>query len=180
MIEINLLPWRAIARAENVKKRKFFLICFAALLMLWLMTHVGLSLIMKTYDTSIADLQNQLTELTSQTEQNHFNPSLLIVEQIHSSQLELIHFFRTIKQEMWEIVAWSEIASQNNHIIMTGSVDSLSTLAQFVNTYNAKNKLLPMTILSVKNDDTPAIQFRLQLVRTTLPFLSQVKNDDVS
>jgi hypothetical protein len=62
---------------------------------------------------------------------------------------------------------------------MTGSADSFLMLGQFVNTYNASNKALPMLIQSAKNnDDRSSVQFRLKLTRATQPSFNQLKNDD--
>lgn len=179
MVEINLLPWRAMVREENARQRKLFLMALIGLILVGLVSHIGLNWMLQTVDTRIADLQNQLTELTSQTQQSHFNPSLLIAEQIHSSQMELIHFFDNLYKTMQESVVWSEITNQKNHIVMTGNIDSFSILARFVSVYNEANKILPMTILSVKNNaDSSAVLFHLQLTRAVSPFLSQIKNDD--
>lgn len=179
MVEINLLPWRAMVEEENARQRKLFLTALAGLILLWLVSHVGLNWMLQTVDARITDLQNQLTELTSQTQQSRFNPALLIAEQIHSSQLELIHFFEKSARYLQNKMMWSEIASQQNHISIKGNVDSFSILAEWVGAYNEENKLLPMAILSAKdNADSSAISFHLQLTRAVSPFLSQIKNDD--
>ncbi|GEM_PF-4287598 len=179
MVEINLLPWRAMVREENARQRKLFLMTLVGMMLLWVIVHVGLSWMLEAVDTRIGDLQNQLTELTSQTQQSHFNPSILIAEQIHSSQIELIHFFKLFSQAMQERVIWSEVTGQKDHIAITGNIDSFLILARLVSIYNEANKLLPMAILSVKdNADSSAISFRLQLTRAVSPFLSQIKNDD--
>lgn len=179
MIEINLLPWRAILRAENAKRKKFFLICLGALTLIWIVSYIGFRLITQNYDTTIASLQNQLTELTSQTQQNPINPSLLIVDQIHASQLELLDFFKVLAQEMQGMIVWSAIVSKNNYILIRGNTDSFAILADFVGAYNMKNKVLPIDILNAKkNNDASSLQFNLRLARSVPSLLSQIKNDD--
>lgn len=179
MIAINLLPWRAMVREEIVKQRKLFLIVFGGLLLLGLITHMGCRFVLQTVDTRIDDLQNQLTELTNQTQQKHFDPALLIIDKIHSSQMELIHFFKIVSRSMIDHVVWSEIVSQKNHIAVTGNTDSFSILSKFVTSYNLANKLLVMTIMNVKNNaNFSGVSFRLQLTRAASPFMNQTKNDD--
>ncbi len=181
MVEINLLPWRAIAHAENIKKRKLFIYSFGILLFLWLVSTILLGQVLQAYDSRISDLKNQLTELNSQTEQNHSNEVLPILEQIHASQYELIHFFKAVEKEVQGMVDWSAIITQKNHIVVTGNIDSVSMLTRFVQTYNSENKTQPMLIMNVKNDSISyAALFRLQLVRLILPFVNQLKNDGIS
>ncbi|MCD6039031.1 MAG: hypothetical protein K0S27_431 [Gammaproteobacteria bacterium] len=179
MVDINLLPWRAMIRAENEKKRNFFLLFLGLLILIWIVVHIGLNFAMQTYDIAIDHAKNQLDELTSQTQNNQTNSASSIVDQIHSSQLELIDFFKAVEEAAPGMMAWSSIESRKNHIVMTGNVDSFLALAQFVDDYNNKNRALAMNIVNVKNDfGMTAVQCRLQLIRSSFPFLSQINNDD--
>ncbi len=173
MIAINLLPWRAKSREEDAQKRKLFLICISIFLLLWLISHIGFYWSAQHIDTHLADLQSQLTELTSQSRQKQLNPYLLLIGQVRSSQLELINFF---KKGMLKI-DWSDITSKKNRLSITGTMDSLLLLARFVDGYNKNNQAVPLIIVSVKNNGS-AVQFSLHLVRAILPFLDQIKNDD--
>ncbi len=179
MVEINLLPWRSMVRSENAKRRKIFLIFLGALCLLWIGVHVLCGFVMQTYDTTISHLQNELTELTSEIPQNHINPASLVIEQICSNHVELVHFFKILEQEARDIVFLSALTSKENEITITGNADSLISLTHFVRSYNRKNKTLPATILSANHAHADgSLQFHLRLIRSLPPLMRQVKNDD--
>lgn len=178
MTTINLLPWREIARAEKAKHKKFFLLCFVALLLLWMICHIGLNVFIATYDEELSDLQSQLTDLISQTEKNAINASSSIIDRLHANQLELIGFLRLIEPKMQNNIALSVVNSQKNNIVITGYADSVLAISQFVDSCNRKNKLLPMTILNIRNNnDFSEKQFSVKLIRSVMPWIDVVKND---
>lgn len=179
MIEINLLPWRAIIRAENEKRKKNFFIYLAILVLIWLMNYLGFKLLGQSYDATLMRLQSQLTELSSQTQQSPPDYASLMIKQIHLNQLELLDFFTILTSRQSNIVL-STIRNKNNYIMLKGDADSFVLLAHFVKAYNLKNKISPMTILSAKKSvNANSLQFNLRLPRSMPSFLGQIKNDDV-
>jgi magnesium-transporting ATPase (P-type) len=179
MLEINLLPWRTLLKEKNKKIRKMFLLSIFILIFLLFTILILLNFILKNNTDYIDDLKNQLTELKNQTPKNTINTGMLIIDQIHANQAELIHFFEFLEQETSPEITWITFTSKKNHMIAIGSADSIPVLTHFVNTYHSKKNALSMNIVSIKQDEySNALQFKLHLMRSISPLLMSPKTHD--
>jgi hypothetical protein len=179
MLEINLLPWRILLKEKNNRIKKFFLVSVFIFISLLFTIHVLLNFILQNNGDDIDNLKNQLTELKNQTHEDNINPGILIIDQIHANQAELIHFFEFLEQETPPEISWETFTSKKNHIIALGSADSISVITHLVNTYHSKKNALLMNIVSLKKDDTSnVLQFKLHLMRSISPLLMNPKTHD--
>ncbi len=179
MLEINLLPWRTLLKEKHNRIKKNFFLSTVVLIFLLFLSHISLNFILQNTMDDRDNLKNQLTELTNQTSKDSINPSLSIINQIHATQAELIHFFDSLEQETPDGIIWETLNSKKNHIIAMGSADSVSVLTRFVNAYNSRKNALFINIVSIKQDDrSSALKFKLHLMRSMPPLLKQPETHD--
>jgi len=183
MLEINLLPWRAILKEKNNKIKKFLFLYSIILIFLLFFINILLNFILQIYTEDINNLKNQLAELTNQTQKDAVNPVALITNQIHSNQDELISFFDSLIKNTPNGISWLTLSSQKNSITATGNADSIAVLTKFSYSYNLKRTILPMNITGIIHasnsiDSTDSIEFKLHLMRSDFPVLIQKKSHD--
>ena len=183
MLEINLLPWRAILKEKNNKIKNFLFLYIFILIFLFFSITSLLNFILEIDTENSNNLKNQLAELTNQTQKEAVNPSALITHQIYSNQTELIGFFKSLIQNTPNGISWLTLISQKNGITATGNADSIAVLTRFVNAYNLKKNILFMNITGITHasnsiNSIDSIEFKLHLTRSACPLPIQTETHD--
>ena len=175
MSQINLLPWRQIAREERKKEFLTLLLIAAigaALLMLPLYLFIAYNLAVQsernTYLTAQITLLDskikEIKELKHQKEQ--LLARMTIIQELDSDRNDIVHMFDDVVRIMPEGVYLTSITRVDSTFTCLGMAESNSSISRLMRNVEQARYLSAPELKSIdtqKKDTTPMNQFELTL-----------------
>ncbi|MEO8402283.1 MAG: hypothetical protein ABI597_10920 [Gammaproteobacteria bacterium] len=168
MVEINLLPWRRYVYAKKQRKLKSFYLSIAALLgLIVLCAHLILMHKIKNKTNYNADLDSQLSAMTSATHQRSrsLRHNENIGQKIYATQQWVSALFTKMGYLNLYHIQLIKMHYANDNLSLSGRMHSMTDLLRWVSELNAKNSNRFKTqIVNIKNiEKSDAEQFDLDI-----------------